>query len=312
MYAAIDSHVDLIYDLLRHHPETQLKDIPDAWVSIPRLAEGGVRVIISAVYCQDACNGPATAANNLRYLLEYAGRFLGKPEIIHNAEDLEACYCGSGDPGALLLLENADALLEFPPEALKRRGFRVVGLTHVGKNRIGDGNSVTGPEGFTPAGRNLVRELDRLGFAIDTAHLSEPCFSEIADLFSGPLVSTHTGIRSLCDIPRNLSDDQIRVILSRGGIVGIAAYPGMLSVDGKADISQVFRQIDTIVQQFGPYGVGIGSDFGGYDTVCAGFEDHSRLPVLAGMFDCAGYPDTAVSAIMGGNWYRFISSLLKN
>src|SRR5512139_1048782 len=126
MHTAIDSHVDLIYDLLRHYPETSLQDLPDAWVSLPKLAAGGVRVIVSAVYCQDAFNGPATAANNLRFLLEYAGRYLGKPEIIHNAEDLEACYSGSGDPGALLLLENADALLEFPTEALKRRGFRMV------------------------------------------------------------------------------------------------------------------------------------------------------------------------------------------
>ena len=211
----------------------------------------------------------------------------------------------------MLLLENADALLEFPPEGLKRRGFRMVGLTHVGKNRIGDGNSVTGPEGLTPAGRNLVRELDRLGFAIDTAHLSDPCFREVADLFSGPLVSTHTGLRSLCDIPRNLSDDQVRIILSRGGVVGIAAFPGMLSLDGEADISHVFRQIDTLVQKFGPSGVGIGSDFGGYDTICAGFEDHSRLPVLAGLLDSAGYPDTAVRDIMGDNWYRFFSDLLK-
>src|SRR5512137_795718 len=108
MYATIDSHVDLLYDLIRHHPETSLPDIPDAWVSLPKLAEGRVRVIVSAVYCQDACNGPSTAANNLRFLLEYAGRYLEKLEIIHNAEDLEACYCGSGDPGALLLLENAD------------------------------------------------------------------------------------------------------------------------------------------------------------------------------------------------------------
>jgi len=312
MHAAIDSHVDLLFDLVRHHPEAPLQDIPDAWISLPKLAEGGVRVIVSAVYCQDACNGPATAANNLRYLLEYAGRFLEKPEIIRNAEDLEACYHGLGEPGALLLLENADALLEFPPESLKRKGFRMVGLTHVGKNRIGDGNSVTGPEGLTPAGRKLVRELDRLGFAIDTAHLSDPCFREVADLFSGPLVSTHTGLRSLCDIPRNLSDEQARIILSRGGIVGIAAYPGMLSVDGKADISHVFRQIDTLVQKFGPSGVGIGSDFGGYDAVCEGFEDHSRLPVLAGLLDCAGYPDTAVRDIMGGNWYRFFSNLLSN
>jgi membrane dipeptidase len=311
-YAAIDSHVDLLYDLVRRHPEIPLQEVSDAWVSLPKLAEGEVRVIVSAVYCMDAFNGPITAADNLRYLLDYAGRNLRKPETIRTAEDLEACYHGSGDPGALLLLENADALVEFPPEVLRSRGFRVVGLTHVGRNRVGDGNSVPDPEGLTPAGRNLVRELDRLGFAIDTAHLSDPVFREVDDLFSGPLISTHTGLRALCNTPRNLSDEQVSIILSRGGIVGIAAYPGMLSVDGRADISHVFRQIDRLVQKFGPHGVGIGSDFGGYDTVCDGFEDHSRLPKLAELLADAGYPDTAIQDIMGGIWFRFFFNLLRS
>jgi membrane dipeptidase len=310
MYAAIDSHVDLLYDLIRHHPEAPFQEVPDAWVSLPKLVEGGVRVIVSVIYCMDAFNGPIKSADNLRYLLEYVGRNLRKPETIHTVEELEACYHGSGDPGALLLLENADALVEFPPEALKRKGFRVVGLTHVGRNRVGDGNSVPEPEGLTPAGRNLVGELDRLGFAIDTAHLSDPAFREVDELFSGPLISTHTGLRTLCNTPRNLSDEQVRIILSRGGMVGIAAYPGMLSIDGCADISHVFRHIDRLVQKFGPHGVGIGSDFGGYDDICKGFEDYSRLPRLAELFADAGYPDSAVQGIMGGNWFRFFSKLL--
>jgi microsomal dipeptidase-like Zn-dependent dipeptidase len=65
------------------------------------------------------------------------------------------------------------------------------------------------------------------------------------------------------------------------------------------------------VQKYGPSGVGIGSDFGGYDTVCEGFEDHSRLPALAAMLVEAGYPDTAIQGIMGDNWYRFFFKLLE-
>jgi len=306
----IDAHVDLLYDLLRHHPETALADLPDAWVSLPKMEQGGVRVIVSAFYCEDAHNGLVKAADNLRFLLEYSEKNLGEFKTIRTVEELECCYHDTGNPGALLLLENADALLEFPPETLKRKGFRVVGLTHVGKNRLGDGNAVADPGGLTPQGRDLVRELDRLGFAIDMAHLSVPCFSEVADIFSGPILSSHTGLRQFCDTPRNLSDEQIRIILSRGGVVGLAAFPGMLSASGKADISDVFRQIDWMVQKFGHQGIAIGSDFGGYDSVCEGFEDHSRLPVLVEMLSEAGYPDTVIEGILGGNWFRFFSGLL--
>jgi membrane dipeptidase len=307
----IDAHVDLIYDLLRHHPETRLADLPeDAWIGLPKLAIGGVRVIVSAFYCEDAHNGTGKAADNLRFLLEYADTYLGELKTIRTVEELKACFYGTAPPGALRLLENADALLEYPPEILKSKGFRVVGLTHVGKNRIGDGNKVSDPGGLSREGRTLVGELDRLGFALDTAHLSEPCFRETIDIFSGPILSSHTGLRAFCDTPRNLSDEQIGVILSRGGIIGLAAFPGMLSSNELADISDVFRQIDRLVQKFGAEGVAIGSDFGGYDTVCEGFEDHSRIPELAEMLAGAGYGDRAVTGILGGNWFRFFSALL--
>ena len=311
-WLAIDSHVDLLYDLIRHHPGIPLHELPDAWVSLPKLAQGGVRAIVSVFYCMDCHNGPVKAADNLRYLLEYAEKYLQGFEAIRSVEELTAVYHGSGTPGSLFLLENADALLEFPPEALKLKGFRVVGLTHFGSNRICDGNTVPHPTGLTPAGRNLVRELGRLGFAIDTAHLHDPGFRDVVDHFSGPLLSSHTGLRAFHDTPRNLSDEQVRAILSRDGIVGIAACPGILSAEGKSDISQVFRQIDWFVQKYGPEGVGIGSDFGGYSTTCDRFEDHTRFPRLAELFEEAGYPEVAVAGIMGENWFRFFSRLLKS
>jgi len=309
-YAVIDSHVDLLYDLIHMHPEINLQDLPDAWVSIPKLRSGGVRVIVSAFYCPDAYNGLVKAADYLRYLFDYSDKYLEGLAVIRTAGELEACFHGKGAPGAILLLENADALVEIPPEKLKQRGFRVVCLTHMGRNSLGDGNTVENPEGLTSAGRNLVRELDRLGFAIDTAHLSEPAFREVSELFSGPLISTHTGLRTFFDTPRNLSEEQVETILSRGGVIGIAAAPLILSVDRQADITSVFRQIDWLAQRHGPDGVGIGSDFGGYDSVCDRFEDHSRLPGLAEMLGHAGYPDQTIEGIMGGNWFRFFSRLL--
>jgi membrane dipeptidase len=311
-YPVIDGHVDLLYDLIRHHPETPLQDLPDAWVTLPKLAAGAVRIIVSVFYCPDACNGPLKAADYLRDLLTRAGRQLRGVETILTVEALESCYQGVRGPGALLLLENADALLEFPPQALKQLGFRAVGLTHVGKNRIGDGNTIEEPKGLTVAGRGLVRELDRLGFAIDTAHLSDPAFREVAGIFSGPLFSSHTGLRAFNELPRNLDDGQIRTILSRRGVVGIAACPSLLSEEVKADISHLFCQIDWFVQKYGAEGVGIGSDLGGCDTVCHGFEDHTFFPRLAELLNGAGYPETAVAGIMGGNWYRFFSRLLAN
>jgi membrane dipeptidase len=309
-WQAIDSHVDLLYDMIRHHPDRALRDIPDAWVTIHRLVQGGVRVFVSVFYCPDAHNGPVKAADHLRYLLEYGEKHVPELKAIRCVEELAAAYHGNGTPSVLLLLENADPLLEYPPKLLKERGFLAVGLTHVGRNRIGDGNTVDDPQGLTPAGRKLVKELERLGFAIDTAHLSEHAFEEMADLFNGPLFSSHTGFREFNDTPRNLSDGQIRTILSRNGVVGMAAAPGMISDDAKVGINHVLRQIDWFVQRYGPEGIAIGSDMGGYDGVCEGFNDHRDFPRLAELLYCMGYPDSAIAGIMGENWFRFFSRLL--
>ncbi len=309
LFPIIDSHVDLLYDIMRKHPDQSFGELPDAWISIPKLNSGRVRIIVSVFYLADVFNGVGKSANRLRDLFEYAEKHLTGLTFIENTAELEACFRGSGTIGAVPLLENADALMEFPPESLWRRGFRMVGLTHAGSNSLGDGNGVRNPEGLTRTGRELARELDRLGFAIDTAHLSEPAFRQLSEIFSGPMISTHTGLRAFFDTPRNLSDEQVEVILSRKGVIGIAVAPEILSPDGRTDISGVFRQIDHLVQRHGAGGVGIGSDFGGYDKVCAGLEDPSRLPSLAEMMKRHGYPEEAIAGIMGGNWYRFLSRM---
>ena len=310
LFPVADGHVDLVYDLMRRHPGTPVEDLTESWCSLPRLAAGNVRVIVAACYCQDACNGPLTASGNLRSLLQYAEDYLKVLPVIRTPRELAGCFEGAGAPGALLLLENADPLLEYDPEILRLRGFRLVGLTHAGRNRIGCGNKVEFPSGLTEAGRSLVARLDRLGMAIDTAHLSEPCFREVADTFSGPLVSTHTGIRAFCDTPRNLSDQQARTILGRDGMIGLAVYPGMLTRTGEADIHDYFRQLDWLLQRYGPRGIGIGSDFGGFDTACRDLEDHASLPRLAGLLSDAGYSDQVIGAVFGENWRRFFSGLL--
>jgi membrane dipeptidase len=193
---------------------------------------------------------------------------------------------------------------------LKARGFVTVGLTHAGRNRLGDGNGVRSPEGLTPKGREVVQALDRQGFILDVAHLSEPCFREAVELFHGPLISSHTGFRRTCDTPRNLSDEQVDLILTRGGVIGVTVNPEMLTPDGNATLRDVFEQADRLAQRYGYRGVAVGSDFGGFDGICRGLEHVGRFERLGGLFEAEGYPGEAVAAILGGNWYRLYASRL--
>ena len=169
---------------------------------------------------------------------------------------------------------------------------------------------MSSPEGLTETGKKLVGELDHRGRVIDVAHLARPGFNDLVRLTDAPLISSHTGLRRFCDCQRNLADDQIELILGRGGCVGLSLAPEMLSVEGRADLETVVRQLDWLVQRFGPGGLAIGSDFGGFAGRCRELEDCGDYPKLACRLLNLGYPKSAVAAIFGGNWHRFYRTRL--
>ncbi|HEX9079013.1 MAG TPA: membrane dipeptidase [Desulfuromonadaceae bacterium] len=310
LFRAIDGHVDLVYDMMRRHPGKPFTEIAAGAVTRHTLAAGGVRIIVSALYCPDRYNGRASALPHLRGLMAYAREQLRGVVPIHDRAGLDAHFDDDAPPGLLTLLENADALVEMGEDEFASFGPVAVGLTHAGRNRLGDGNDVAAPAGLTAAGRRLVRRLDRQGVALDLAHLSPPCFREALELFRGPVMSSHTGLRAFCDRPRNLTPDQVAAIVNRGGIVGVAAAPEMLTGRQQGSMEDLFRQIDRIVQRHGAEPVAIGSDFGGFDGENHGFGDHGAFPRLAERLLEAGYGEESVGLIMGGNWRRWYGAIL--
>jgi membrane dipeptidase len=309
-HPVIDGHVDLLYALQRNATGTPFADLTTGPITPQTLAGGGVRLLVGAIYCADAHNGAGSAAAHLRQLMAFADRQLTGLVPVRTAKELEACCRGETAPGILPLLENGDALADGGIDAYQTWGLRVVGLTHAGANRLADGNAVASAAGLRPAGRQLVAELAQRGWAIDVAHLAEPGFRELLDLFPGPLLCSHTGLRRFCDRPRNLDDGQIAALLERDGVVGLALAPEMLVSAGRADFEEVLRQLDWLVQRYGDEGVALGSDLGGFDGECTGLANHGQLGPLARRLAQAGYPEASVARIMGGNWRRFYGRLL--
>ena len=305
--SVIDGHVDLVYMMMQRSLKTDFCDLSNGLITLEKLSQGAVRVIVSAFYCQDRYNGPKSSALHLRSIIDYAEENIHGLVPVKNKSVLKQCFCSGGQAGVIFLLENADALIDQEPLYIQNKGFSVIGLTHAGKNRIGDGNGVKAPEGLTNKGKKLVKKLYSLGMIIDIAHLAEPGFWDLMDLIDGLFISSHTGFRSFCDLPRNLSDEQLNIIVERGGMIGLSVNPEMLSIEGKADIVDIYRQADWFVQKFGVHNIGIGSDFGGFDLVNQGLEHPGRFTDLAEIFAVHGYPEDAISNIMGKNWYLFYS-----
>lgn len=306
----IDGHVDILYEMVQKYPDTPFHEISTGAVTLEKLKKGDIRTITASFYCPDEHNGPGSSVGYLENLFDIADKYLTSLIHIRTPKELDLCFREKTKTGVIFLLENADALLDMGIERLREKGFKITGLTHNGKNRIGDGSAVRYPEKLTKEGKALIKVLDNNGFAIDMAHLSQPCFWEVIDTFRGPVISSHTGIRTLCDIPRNLSPEQVDIMLQRDGLIGITFNPEMLSADRIAGIEDVFKHIDFIAQKHGVDGIGIGSDICGFDVPVQGLEDISGLNGLVEILVKHGYPRQAIQEIMGENWYLFYSSLL--
>jgi membrane dipeptidase len=304
-----DGHVDLIYTLQQVDPVRPLAETESGPLTPQSLADGQVRIVNSAIFCFDHFNGEA-AVQHMKQLLLLSEALCADMPLLQTRLDLERAWQTPGEIARLLLLENADALVDLGTGALAAWGIRTVGLTHVGSNRLADGNTVQHPQGLKPPAKDLLLELEQGGIVIDVAHLAEPGFWQLLDRFAGRLCCSHTGLRCFCDRPRNLSDEQVHVLLEREGMIGLSFAPEMLTPNRPATVDDVFRQIDHLVQRFGSRGIGIGSDLGGYDGSCVGLEDHGRLVHLVEAMILAGYHDSDINALLGDNWYRFYRDIL--
>ncbi|MCF6098521.1 MULTISPECIES: dipeptidase [Mesorhizobium] len=168
----------------------------------------------------------------------------------------------------------------------------------------------TGP-GLTEAGKRLVTECNRIGIAVDLAHITEKGFWDVARLSDQPLIVSHSNAHAITPISRNLTDKQLAAVRESNGLVGLNFAVTMLREDGlkrvDTPLSDMIRHIDYLVEHVGIDGVGLGSDFDG-TTVPAEIGDVAGLQNLVAALRDAGYGDTDLAKICHDNWLRVLRS----
>ena len=240
----------------------------------------------------------------------------GGLRVVRTVDELEGCL-REGIIAAILHFEGAENLGPFPAalEELYEAGLRSLGLVWSRPNAYAHGvpfrfpsSPDTGP-GLTGAGKELVRECNRLGVLIDLSHLNERGFWDVADLSAAPLVATHSNAHTLCPASRNLTNWQLDAIKDSGGMVGANFAVGFLREDGgeseDTPLETVVRHVDYLVERVGIDGVGFGSDFDGA-KVPKELGDVSGLPGLLAALRAGGYDDTALEKLAHGNWVRVL------
>ncbi len=240
----------------------------------------------------------------------------GQIKIVRTATELEACL-QQQILGVVLHVEGAEAIDPHLDalEVLYQAGLRSLGIVWSRPNAFGHGvpfrhpsSPDTGP-GLTQAGKELVRQCNRLGILLDVSHLNEQGFWDLAKISDAPLVATHSAAHALCPSSRNLTDRQFDALKESDGLVGVNFEVSAIRPDGHNDpntpLEALADQIDYLVARISIDRVGFGSDFDGA-TMPQELGDAAGLPGLIDVLERRGYDDEAIRKLAHKNWLRVL------
>ncbi len=357
MKLMIDTHLDLAWNALSwkrditlplaeiNRKEAGQTDVPyrgNATVSLPELRRGGLAVVLGTLMgrvpyqvgyqalAASTLDHPSHAAafgfaqGQLAYYRQLERE--GQLRLIRSADGFNAHWQQwerSTDAerlelpvGVIVAMEGADSIVN--PEQVGLwfdEGLRCASLVHYGRSAYAVGTGDDGP--LTPAGRRMLAEFDRVGMILDVTHLSDLSFFEALDHFGGPLLASHSNCRALVPDARQFTDEQMRRIIARSGVVGVACdawmlVPGYVRGETKREVVRIEAladHIDHICQLAGnTQHVAIGSDLdGGFGTeqTPVGLDSIRDLQKLDAILAGRGYTDEQIAMIFHGNWSAF-------
>ncbi|MGD0389516.1 MAG: membrane dipeptidase, partial [Tepidisphaeraceae bacterium] len=325
----VDAHLDLAYNAVRgrpvHLPAHQQKPDEDGipTVGLPDLRDGGVGLICATIFCQPRYDDKpgyqtpdeahAAALTQLHWY--QSQQSAGTMRILQRPADFSRRVSATQ---AILLMEGADPLRdETDVRNFFESGLGIVGLTWKEGTRYAGGNAHPGP--LTRDGAAMVKTLDRLGIIHDLSHLADEAFWQLLALSSAPVMASHSNCRSIVPGERQLSDEMIRAIASRGGMIGINFFdrflvPPQEQTKRRATLGDVTNHVKHICDIAGSAAhVGLGTDMDGglgRNEIPVEIETSADLIRVADALAAAGFGDQDVAAIMGKNWLQFFSKNL--
>jgi membrane dipeptidase len=225
--------------------------------------------------------------------------------------------------GFILTMEGADPILK--PDTIREFhacGLRALGLTHYGTNRYGGGTR--SEVGLSLTAVDLLRHCEELGITIDMTHLSDVAFWQVAERYQGRVHASHQNARGICDWQRQFSDDQIRYVIERDGVLGVSMDVIMLQdgyVRGRSvPIATLERAVDQMDHVRALSGgsvrhIGLGTDLDGgygYEQTPADLNRYRDLQSLVEIMERRSYTQSDIEQVFHGNWMRFFGQVLSH
>ena len=309
---------------------------------IPRLRAGNVGAQFFAAYVAASYAKDNQSAHRALEMIDtvrqdIVGRYPATFELATTAAEIEIAR-KHGRIAALIGIEGGHALEDSPRllRGFHQLGVRYVTLTHTNTNGWAD-SSAGKPRhnGINALGREIIGEMNRLGIIVDISHVSDATFSAALAASKAPLLASHSSCRALANVPRNMTDDMIKALAQKGGVIAVNFNCGFLSQKtgeleaalekklGKYDepvfkkafasgeipraaLADVVAHIDHAVKIAGIGAVALGSDFDGISCAPAGLDDVSRFPALAAALAAKGYSRADIEKIFHGNMLRLM------
>ncbi|MDR3279532.1 MAG: dipeptidase [Synergistaceae bacterium] len=326
---AMDAHFDLAMDFDDRRELGAVGVYTDRHDALVRV--GGWNCLVSSLFIhswQIPEMGLRKALDQISALISEEREQPDKLALCATMAEVDAANA-SGRVGVIISFEGADPLgcdgrlLQ----VFYRLGVRAIGLAWSRRNYAADGCSFKPLKegmkgGLTNFGVELLEEAERLGMLVDVSHLNDEGVSDVARYATRPFIASHSDCRALVPVMRNLTDEQIKLIADKGGVVGMNGVSPFVSSDDRDDIGplELSSHIDHIVSLVGDDFVGLGLDccdrladlyasvpnLKSYDTM----RDHSRLPELVAVLLEKGYKDESVRKIIGGNFRRVYEEVI--
>ncbi len=329
MYAVIDLHCDTIPNMYAEKKEG--KEISllsrSGMIDLEKMKAGGY-------WCQ--CFSLFTNLGTLRehgeepfdhvdrlsdFWRQEIGRYPAQIRQVTSAREIEE-NAKAGILSAMMTVEEG-AVYEGKIEnlyALYEKGVRMSTLTWNFPNELGYPNPEFAPgvrpipdtvHGLTDMGRCFVEEMERLGVIIDLSHLNDAGIRDVLDMTKGPVIASHSNARALCPHLRNLTDENLRRIGEKGGVIGINYLVDFL--EEGVTIARVDRMAEHMVyirNLAGIEAVALGSDFDGFEEPCE-LTGADRLPLLAQAMERRGFKAGEIEKVFSGNALRVFRDVLK-
>ncbi|HLX42070.1 MAG TPA: dipeptidase [Bryobacteraceae bacterium] len=349
----IDSHIDTIQRVLIGGVDLTQRSTT-GHVDFPRLREGGMHAPFFALWVPVYYKGAEAVRRTLDLrdaMQSVLDAHKDQIELATTAADIERIV-KSGKLSAFLAIEGGHQI-DDDLAVLRmyyRMGIRAMTLSHFKNNNWADSSTDTPKHnGLTDFGKDVVREMNRLGMLVDVSHVSDKTFYDAIAVSSKPVILSHSSCRAISDVPRNVTDDMLRALAKNGGVVGINFGEGFINqkdaaalmatvasastapdLTGKAlddyaaeeyrhdiggtrkafaTVDDVAGHIDHAVKIAGIDHVAIGSDFDGISSPPQGLEDVSKMPALVAALLNRGYSERDIKKILGENYLRVIRAV---